>query len=206
VQAAIEECGKPVIAAVHGLALGGGLETALACHYRIAQADTRIALPEVRLGILALSATQRLPRLLGIVAAAELLLSGERHAARELPALFDRLIEDPASDIATAGVAFAQEVLSAGAPLPRVRDRPLPDADPAAILAATRTRFERSALSLAQRGALDALAAAVELREFDAGLAQARLIYDRLVQSPEARAAREQFLAGRQTAANGTTA
>jgi enoyl-CoA hydratase len=84
VHPAIERCGKPVIAALHGLAFGGGLETALACNYRIACADTRIALPEVGLGIIPLSATQRLPRLIGLRGALEMIIGGREQVAADL--------------------------------------------------------------------------------------------------------------------------
>ena len=84
VHPAIERCGKPVIAALHGLAFGGGLETALACNYRIACADTRIALPEVGLGIIPLSATQRLPRLIGLQGALEMIIGGREQLVGEI--------------------------------------------------------------------------------------------------------------------------
>lgn len=110
----IENCGKPVIAALHGNALGGGLETAMGCHYRIATADARVGLPEVKLGIIpGAMGTQRLPRLCGIPKAAEICASGEMipaPAAHEL-GIIDRIAE---GDLLEAAMAFGRELADAG--------------------------------------------------------------------------------------------
>ena len=120
---AIEGCNKPVIAALHGAALGGGLEVALAAHYRLGLADARLGLPEVQLGLLPGSGgTQRAPRLMGLRAAVELMLSGRHMGAQEALAsgLVDRLADG--SDARAAGLAYARELLAAGAGVRRTRD------------------------------------------------------------------------------------
>ena len=124
----IESFGKPVVAALHGAAMGGGLELALGCHYRVASAGTRLALPEVKLGLLpGAGGTQRLPRVLGVEAALNLILSGEAvlaEAVARLPGqkLLDLLVSDP-QQLRDAAVSFARSV-AADRPLPQVRRLP----------------------------------------------------------------------------------
>jgi enoyl-CoA hydratase len=216
VHPAIERCGKPVIAALHGLAFGGGLETALACNYRIACADTRIALPEVGLGIIPLSATQRLPRLIGLRGALEMIVGGREHVAVDLRSsgLFDFVLDDSTvlghspvlehssvRDTSTAlidsSLRFAREVLARPGPHPLVRHQILREPDPEAIIQAWRARLEEDGASEAQRAALAAVAATFQQPDFDAGLDRARAIYDELYSSPAAAAARDAFLAKR---------
>lgn len=119
----IEACDKPVIAAIHGPALGGGLEIAMSAHYRLALGDARLGLPEVQLGLLPGSGgTQRAPRLMGLRPAVELMLSGRHMGAQEAldVGLIDRLAEG--SDVRAAGLAYARELLSAGVGVRRTRD------------------------------------------------------------------------------------
>ena len=119
----IEACRKPVVAAIHGPALGGGLEVALAAHYRLAMPDAKLGLPEVQLGLLPGSGgTQRAPRLMGVEAAVDLMLSGRHMKAQEAleAKLVDRLGEG--TDVLQAGLAFARELLASGAPVRRTRD------------------------------------------------------------------------------------
>jgi 3-hydroxyacyl-CoA dehydrogenase len=100
---ALEALPKPVVAAIHGNALGGGLETAMACHYRIALADARLGLPEVKLGLLpGAGGTRRAPRLMGVKAALELMLSGQPIGAREAQqsGLLDRVVEGDLRELA----------------------------------------------------------------------------------------------------------
>ena len=114
-----ESLAKPVIAALHGSALGGGLELALACHFRVALAGTRLGLPEVKLGIIpGGGGTQRLPRLIGARAALTMIAEGRDLAAAEAQSLglLDLCV---AADLPAAAVAFAQRVLREGAPLRR---------------------------------------------------------------------------------------
>jgi 3-hydroxyacyl-CoA dehydrogenase len=128
----LEACGKPVVAAIHGAALGGGLEVALAAHYRIALADAKLGLPEVQLGLIPGSGgTQRAPRLMGLRPAVELMLSGRHLGAQEAldAGLLDRLGEG--TDAQAAGLAYVNELLAAGAGARRTRDRSLGDIDAA---------------------------------------------------------------------------
>lgn len=190
----IEGSEKPVVAALHGMAVGGGLETALVCHYRVAAADTKVGLPELKLGVIPLSGTQRLPRVMGLAAAIDFILGGELRRARELSeyALFDAVIEADAAQVLTAAIALARQ--KAGVqPLPLIRHSPVPDAAPGAVLAAARAALTTD--QVMAREALTAMAASVESADFDAGMAVARAVYDRLVASDEVRKQRDRFFA-----------
>jgi len=185
VHAAIEHSPVPVIAALHGFAIGGGLETALACHYRIARADTLIALPEVGLGVLPLSGTQRLPRLLDLETTVDLIVTGKRLTASEpaVRTLFDRIIP-PEADLGQAALAFAAEVPAQ----PRaalVRNRRLVSRPTSTALVALRHRHTQDPLAV--RAAVDSIAAAYECQDFYAGLARARTLYDGLERELAAR-------------------
>src|SRR5580700_8636416 len=117
----LEDCCKPVIAAIAGIAMGGGLELALGCHYRTAAPGARIALPEVKLGLLpGAGGTQRLPRLVGLERALNMIVSGSTVLSQELSdtRLFDRMID---GELLAGAIAFAGEV-AALRPLPRARD------------------------------------------------------------------------------------
>jgi len=118
----IEACEKIVVAAIHGTALGGGFETALACHYRIAQANAKVGLPEVKLGLLpGAGGTQRVPRLAGVEASLELMLSGNpipAPRAAEL-GLVDRVIED---NLLAAARNYAGELLESGVAVRRTSE------------------------------------------------------------------------------------
>src|SRR4029453_12036386 len=108
----IESCTKPVVAILHGSALGGGLEIALSAHYRLALANARLGLPEVTLGLLpGAGGTQRAPRLIGVGPALELMLSGQPVGAHKALALglVDRL--DAGSDPLSAGLPFVNEII-----------------------------------------------------------------------------------------------
>jgi enoyl-CoA hydratase len=181
----LDDCGKPVVAAMHGFAVGGGLEFALACTARVVIRDTRVGLPEVTIGRFPLSGTQRLPRLLGVTRAAEWILQGDIETAGSpgLAALFDQFVDESAA-LLPAAIARAQ-VLT-GAPLLRVRDRPLPGADPRAEFAAIERRFPSAGCTAAQRAALAALRAAVEGPDFQAGLEHAQRLFDELAAEPTA--------------------
>lgn len=204
VHPAIEGSEKPVVAAIHGFAIGGGLETALVCHYRIAAGDAKLGLPELKLGVIPLSGTQRLPRVLGLAGAIDMILGGEILPARGLDdgALFDQLIEGDAEAVLSAALALAREKIGAY-PLPLIRHRPLPDADPAAVMAAAHARLAPDD-DMAREG-LNAIAAAVEAADFDAGMAAARAIYDRLIASEAVRNQRDRFFAARDNDTAGRT-
>jgi 3-hydroxyacyl-CoA dehydrogenase len=123
VQAAMENSPKPIVAAIHGTALGGGLETALACHYRVAVPSARCGLPEVALGLLpGAGGTQRLPRIVGVEKALEMMTSGAHVPAAQCLAmgLVDELA--PEGALREAAVAFAHKIVAEGRPLKKVRE------------------------------------------------------------------------------------
>ena len=123
VQNAIEDSGKPVIAAIHGTALGGGLEVALTCHYRVAVPSARCGLPEVNLGLLpGAGGTQRLPRIVGVEKALEMMTSGQHVPAKECleMGLVDELV--PEGELRSGAIAFAHKIAAEGRPLKKVRE------------------------------------------------------------------------------------
>src|SRR5262249_36626731 len=120
--AALEQCPKPVIAAIHGTAFGGGLETAMACHYRVAVASAQVGQPEMKLGLIpGAGGTQRLPRLAGVAKAAEMCAGGQPiDAAQALQfGIVDRILE---GDLLAGAIAFAGEVVARGKPPRKTRD------------------------------------------------------------------------------------
>src|ERR1700756_5227442 len=121
--ATLDEMPKPVVAALHGTAFGGGFEVALACHFRVAAAASRVGLPEVKLGLLpGAGGTQRLPRLIGPEKALKMIVTGDPVGASE--ALADGVIDEIAEgDLTEAAIAFARRVVAEGRPLTLVRDR-----------------------------------------------------------------------------------
>src|SRR5207248_5895595 len=127
--AALEDCPKPVVCAIHGTALGGGLETAMACHYRVAVPAAQVGQPEVKLGLIpGAGGTQRLPRLAGTGKAAEMCAGGESIGAAGALAcdILDKLID---GDLLAGAVAFAREVAGRGGPPRKTRDLPVNPAD-----------------------------------------------------------------------------
>ncbi len=190
VLARLESCRKPVVAAIGGVALGGGLEVALSCHGRVALERARVGLPEITLGLIpGAGGTQRLPRLVGVATALDMILSGQPRSARALAdsGLFDAVVAD---DLVAAACACASRL--AAAPLPRARDR---QADAAAVRTAVeqaRARLNaRQRLQPAYGAALEAVAATA--LPFDDGLARERALFLELVPSRQARALRYQF-------------
>ena len=126
VQAQMEDSPKPVIAAIHGTALGGGLEVALCAHYRVAVSSARFGLPEVNLGLLpGAGGTQRLPRLTGVPKALEMMTSGRHVPSDEAleAGIVDEVIDGDVADLRAAAVDFARRAVADGLPLVRVRDR-----------------------------------------------------------------------------------
>src|SRR5208283_3678929 len=117
----IEDSKKPVVVAIHGTAFGGGLEVAMACHYRVAVSSAQVGQPEVKLGIIPGAAgTQRLPRLAGVAKAVEMCMSGNPVKAEDAlkSAIIDKIID---GDLLSAATAFAREI--AGKPAPKTRER-----------------------------------------------------------------------------------
>src|SRR5262245_21657979 len=163
----LEDCPKPVVAAIHGTALGGGLETAMACHYRVGVAAAQVGQPEVKLGLIpGAGGTQRLPRLAGVARAAEMCATGEPvKAADALQAgILDRIVD---GDLLQGAVAFAREVADRGGPPRKTRELTDKLGDRAAALQAlqaVRDAVHRRARGLIAPGkALDAVEAAVTL-------------------------------------------
>lgn len=199
VHSAIERMSKPVIAAVHGFAIGGGLETVLACHYRVAEQDAVLALPEVGLGTLPLSATQRLPRLIGVLPALRFMLDGDRRQASEFAGadIFDRIVA-PGQGV-TEACALAADL--AAAPVSPdvleqrlVRNCPIPGIDlEQDLLDAGRWLLSRRSDKVSQ-ALLQALEAAVRNADFDAGLDKARLLFDEMMAGEEILRGRDRFL------------
>jgi 3-hydroxyacyl-CoA dehydrogenase len=194
---AIEDSPKPVVVAIHGAALGGGLELAMAGHYRIAVADAQVGLPEANLGIVpGAGGTQRLPRLVGMAKAAELIVSGQlikAPAALEI-GLLDHLVE---GDLLQGAIAFAREI-AAVRPIPKTSARPVaPDA--AGIAAARELARKTRRNQTAPLMALEALEAAGTL-PFAEGLSKEREISGKSLTSEQAGALIHAFIAERAVA------
>ncbi|KAF0676875.1 3-hydroxyacyl-CoA dehydrogenase NAD-binding domain-containing protein [Profundibacterium mesophilum] len=182
---AIEGLEKPVIAAIHGVALGGGLEVALGAHYRLAMPGTSLGLPEVKLGILpGAGGTQRAPRLVGVAAALDMITSGTPigpEKALEI-GLIDRI--GSGDDPAAAGLAYAEELLAAGAQARPVGALPMPQ-DAPELFEARRAALEKSARGeIAPLTALDAVRAATRL-PIGEGLEEERRLFQQLLDSPQ---------------------
>ena len=196
---AIEDSSKPVIAAIHGTALGGGFEVALACHYRCAIASAKVGLPEVKLGLLpGAGGTQRVPRIAGVKAALELITSGNPVAAPKAKdmGLVDEIIA--AEDLKAGAIEYAKGLVESGAPLKRIRDITI---DPATVepgfFDAARKRLARRARGqIAQDKIVSCLEAAVNL-PMDEGLQRERELFRELLTSPESAAMRHIFFAER---------
>lgn len=177
----IEACTKPVIAALHGFAIGGGFELALACHHRVAQRDARIGLPELKHGVVPPSGSQRLPRAVGVGRALALILAAEPVRAdhyADTP-LFDRLCD---GDPLAAARAFAAELDGDRPPASvLLRHRPLERCGAVEAIAAFRARLGNAGEpSQAAVACIDAVECAVEAADFDGGLAGAKRIHDEL--------------------------
>src|SRR5271170_3513765 len=195
---------KPVVAAIHGYALGGGFEVALASNYRIAVPSAKVGLPEVLIGILPGSGgTQRLPRLIGPKAAMEMIVSGRYVPAEEAKRLgiIDELVPE-GGDLRAAAIAMARRVADIR-PLPRIRDRDekLAEAktDPGIFEAMRRSIARRARNQKAPYHCIAAVEAACTM-PFDEGIARERELFDELENSAEARALRYAFFAEREVA------
>src|SRR5712691_9263920 len=197
----LDDSAKPVIAAIHGYALGGGLEIALACHYRVAVPGAKVGLPEVQIGILpGAGGTQRLPRLIGPKAALEMITSGRHVPADEAHRLgiIDEIV--PEADLQKAAIAFARRVADQR-PLPRIRDRneKLAEGTPELFEATRKAIARRARNQRAPYACIEAVEAASTL-PFDEGCALERKLFDAQVNSAEARALRYAFFAEREVA------
>ena len=196
---ALDGATKPVVAAIAGVCLGGGLELALGCHYRVALPDASLGLPEVKLGLLpGAGGTQRLPRLIGLEPALNMIVSGQPVPANAFagtpPA--HALIE---GDLVEGAVAFAAQVAARGEPLPRARDLKVKQPNADAFL-----QFARNTVAAASKPFPAPLqcveAVAASLKPFDEGLQTERTLFQALMQTPESRALRHVFQAERAAA------
>jgi 3-hydroxyacyl-CoA dehydrogenase len=194
--AAIEDADKPVIAAVHSVAMGGGLELALACHYRVASPGAQIALPEVKLGLLpGAGGTQRLPRVVGVETALNMIVSGTPVASEKLAGtkLFDQMIE---GDLMTGAIAFADKV-AAARPLPKVRDIKIDYPNNDAFFQFARNTVGAMAKNFpAPLKCVNCVAAAVSMK-FEDGLKFERENFLALMQTTESKALRHFFFGER---------
>ncbi len=198
----IENSSKPVVAAIHGTALGGGFEVSLACHYRCAVATAKVGLPEVNLGLLpGAGGTQRVPRVAGVKAALDMITSGRPVAAAKARdmGLIDEVLEG--DDLQSAAIAYAGGLVKAGAPLKRIRDITIDPAsvEPGFFAAARKNVAKRARGQIAPDRIVSCIEAAVNL-PMDQGLQRERELFSELVKSPESAAMRHIFFAERQAA------
>jgi 3-hydroxyacyl-CoA dehydrogenase len=195
----LESCGKPVVAALHGATLGGGAETALACHYRCAAGDLQLGFPEVTLGLLpGAGGTVRLPRLAGWQAAFELMASGKPigiDPAIEL-GIVDRRMD---GDLRAGAIGWARELAASRAPLRRVSELPVPPSRPAQFEEYLRILPQSARRLPAPPRIVEALAATAML-PVEAALARARALFLECLASTESRALRHLFFAERAAA------
>ena len=197
----IEDCSKPVVMAIHGTAFGGGLELAMAAHYRVAVPSAQVGQPEVKLGIIpGAHGTQRLPRLAGVAKALEMCADGNPVKAPEAQKLgiIDRIIE---GDLLAGAVAFAREV--AGKPAPKTRERNEKLGTPeqnAPIFAAARDASRKKARGvMAPLAAIDAVEAATKL-PFEQGCEEERRLFTECLFSDQSKAMIHVFFGEREVA------
>src|ERR1700685_758074 len=204
----VEDCAKPIVMAIHGTAFGGGLELAMAGHYRIATADAQVGQPEVKLGIIpGAGGTQRLPRLAGVAKAAEMCSLGEPVKAPDAfdAGIIDKLIEVASDEtrLCAAGVAFAREVAGKSVRKTRERDERLagdPNNDNVQILAAARDAARKKLRGRhAPLAAIEAVEAATKL-SFEQGCARERDLFIDCLFSAESSALIHAFFGEREVA------
>ena len=200
VSKALEASEKPIVAAIAGQCLGGGLELALGAHFRVALADASLGMPEVKLGLLpGAGGTQRLPRLIGLEAALNIIVFGAPVAAAKFKGtqLIDEIVE---GDLLAGATTFARKVVAESLPLKRARDIKLREPNAQALL-----QFARNTVAAGAKGfpaplkCVDAVANAVS-KPFDEGLRLEREAFMALMVTPESRALRHVFAAERAAA------
>ena len=198
--ATLEASPKPIVAAVHGVAMGGGLELALGCHYRVGAPGAQIALPEVKLGLLpGAGGTQRLPRLVGAEQGLEMIVTGNPVKSEKFApgTLFDEIAT---GDLIAAACAYAEKIAAQGAPYKRARDIRIELADVPAFFAAARDRVARESRGFpAPLQCVAAVEAAVQL-PMDEGLKFERARFMELVATSESKAMRHYFFGERTVA------
>ncbi|MBB5048227.1 3-hydroxyacyl-CoA dehydrogenase [Rhodopseudomonas rhenobacensis] len=198
----LENSPKPIVAAIHGTALGGGLEVALGCHFRVAVKDAKLGLPEVKLGLLpGAGGTQRLPRAVGPELAVKMIVGGDPIGAAV--ALEHGLIDEIVEATAAGGEAFARKVLAESRPLRKLRD----DDSKLQAAKADRSIFTQAVAAMTKKArgleapfaAADAVAAAIDL-PFDEGMKKERDGFMKLVTGEQSKAQRYAFFAEREAA------
>jgi 3-hydroxyacyl-CoA dehydrogenase len=196
----VEACTKPVIAAIHGTALGGGLETAMACHYRVAVPSAQVGQPEVKLGIIPGAAgTQRLPRLAGVAKAVEMCAVGDPISATEAlkHGIVDKIVQ---GDLLQGAVAFAREKAAAPRRTRDLNDKLGDEQSNAPILAAARdAAHKRQRNLIAPLAAIDAVEAATKL-PFDEGIQRERELFQQCLFSDQSKALIHVFFGDREVA------
>ena len=196
----VEGCSKPIVAAIHSVCMGGGLELALACHYRVASAGAAIALPEVKIGLIpGAGGTQRLPRVLGVETALNMIVSGEPVKSELLASqpgqtLIDKMID---GDLLAGALAFAAEVAETR-PLPLVRNLKVSHPNPDAYLQFARNMVAGMSKNFpAPKACVEAVAASLNFKNIDDGLAEELRIFKGLMLTPECKALRHAFFGER---------
>jgi 3-hydroxyacyl-CoA dehydrogenase len=195
----VENSNKPVIAAINAVAMGGGLELALGCHYRIAQTGVKVALPEVKLGLIpGAGGTQRLPRAIGVENALNMIVSGEPVPVELLASapgqkLFDKVVDE---DVLGFACKFAMMV-QAARPLPKVRELKVKHDNPDGYFQFARNTVRAMAKDYpAPVKCVDAVESSIK-KSFDAGMLHERDLFINLMFTPESRALRHAFFADR---------
>src|SRR5262245_41618959 len=199
----IEDCPKPLVAAIHGTAFGGGLETAMGFHYRVAVPSAQVGQPEVKLGIIpGAGGTQRLPRLAGVAKAVQMCADGNPIGAKEAASagVVDRIIE---GDLLQGAIAFLREKIAAGEKPPKTRERNEKLGDEAAnapIFEAARAQAKKTARGLmAPMAAIDAVEAATKL-SFEEGCAREAELFQQCLFSDQSKALIHVFFGEREVA------
>ncbi len=203
VQDMMESAPKPVIAAIHGTALGGGLEVALCAHYRVAVPSARVGLPEVALGLLpGAGGTQRLPRIVGVEAALDMVTSGRHVPAKQALAmgLVDELVEE--GKLREGALAFARKAVAEGKPLVKVRENNVKleaaKGHPEIFADFRKANARKFRGFLAPENNIKAVEAAVNSATFEEGLKAERKLFGELMTGPQSAAQRYYFFAERQ--------
>ncbi|MGE0409277.1 MAG: 3-hydroxyacyl-CoA dehydrogenase NAD-binding domain-containing protein [Amphiplicatus sp.] len=197
----IEQCAKPVVAAIHGSALGGGLEIALGCHYRVATSSAKFGLPEVKLGLLpGAGGTQRLPRIIGVKAALDIIVSGDPLSAKQAreTGLIDAIVEE--RSLEAEAVAFADKIAErASRPVASARTDKISNVDPAVFTEFRKANARRLKGLMAPEFCIRAVEIATRL-PFAEGAAKERAFFLELVASDQSKALRHVFFAERAAA------
>jgi 3-hydroxyacyl-CoA dehydrogenase len=198
---AVESSLKPIVAAIHGTAFGGGLEVALGCHYRVAITGAKVGLPEVKLGLLpGAGGTQRLPRLVGVEAALGIIVSGDPVPAAQAAkaGVIDKIVE---GDLLEGAIDYAQGLAARNAPLRKVRDLKVDAGNiPAGFFEEARKRVAKEKKNLfAPQRIIDALEAAATL-PFEKGMTRERELFLQCAQNSQSKALQHVFFAERKAA------